>query len=302
MCHWNSKDCVENMTAHWACFCAEALAKDAKDLLPAAESNSDAWDTHMTFAHRLIHMEQKQTASGVREAPFTGSIISLLSCLTGQNQHDNRAAELAVLGPMPDAEESDKHESVQRESDVNWLFDMVTQTLMERCLEGGWVRTDAEAKVRMWEAFIIGKTHFDICSELADIVTCCQMPWVRVGFTLLLLCGMTLPALMAAFSKFSWIDLVVQLFFAQSYWSLHEMSRAMEEHFPWDLDDSRVAEYQVLGCYLSQLLCLQTLQVQCQSCDCLISKASKLICYLPCLQVACPSVQLRASMLCQQYA
>lgn len=140
------------------------------------------------------------------------------------------------------------------------------------------------------------------CSELADIVTCCQMPWVRVGFTLLLLCGMTLPALMAAFSKFSWIDLVVQLFFAQSYWSLHEMSRAMEEHFPWDLDDSRVAEYQVLGCYLSQLLCLQTLQVQCQSYDCLISKASKLICYLPCLQVACPSVQLRASMLCQQYA
>ena len=58
---------------------------------------------------------------------------------------------------------ADKHESVQRESDVNRLFDMVTQTLMERCLEGGWVRTDAEAKVRMWEAFIIGKTHFDIC-------------------------------------------------------------------------------------------------------------------------------------------
>ena len=140
------------------------------------------------------------------------------------------------------------------------------------------------------------------CSELADIVTCCQMPWVRVGFTLLLLCGMTLPALMAAFSKFSWTDLAVQLFFAQSYWSVHEMSRAMENHFLWDLHESYVAEYQVLGCYLSQLLFLQIMQVQCQSCDCLLSKASKLICYLPCLQMTWPSVLLRESILCQQYA
>ncbi len=142
------------------------------------------------------------------------------------------------------------------------------------------------------------------CSALADSVTVIgyQMPWVPVGLTLLLLCGQILPRLMAAFSKFSWTDLVVQLFFAQSYWSVHEMSRAMEKHFLWDLDDTHVAEYQVLGCYLSQLLCLQMLQVQCQSCDCLLSQASKLICYLPCLQVACLSVQLRVSILCQQYA
>ena len=133
-------------------------------------------------------------------------------------------------------------------------------------------------------------------------VTFYQMPLVRVGLALLLLCGMVLPALMDAFSKFSWTVLVVQLFFAQSYWSIHEMSRAMEKQFLWDLDDTHVAEYQVLGCYVSQLLCLQILQVQCQSCACLLRKASKLICYLPCLQVACPSVRLRVSMYCQQYA
>ena len=130
------------------------------------------------------------------------------------------------------------------------------------------------------------------------------MPWLRVGLTLLLLCGMILPRLMAASSKFSWTDLVVQLLFAQSHWSVHEMSKAYEKHFLWDFDDTHVAEYQVLGCYFSQLLCLQMLQVQlqCQSCDCLLNKGSKLICYLPCLQVACPSVQLRVSILCQQYA
>lgn len=98
-------------------------------------------------------------------------------------------------------------------------------------------------------------------------VTFYQMPLVRVGLALLLLCGMVLPALMEAFGKFSWTVLVVQLFFAQSYWSIHEMSRAMENQFLWDLDDSHVAEYQVLGCYLPQLLCLQMLQVQCQPCD-----------------------------------
>lgn len=70
------------------------------------------------------------------------------------------------------------------------------------------------------------------------------MPWLRVGLTLLLLCGMILPRLMAAFSKFSWTDLVVQLFFAQSHWSIHEMSRAYEKHFLWDFDDTHVAEYQ----------------------------------------------------------
>ena len=142
------------------------------------------------------------------------------------------------------------------------------------------------------------------CSALADSVTWYQMPWLRVGLTLLLLCGMILPRLMAASSKFSWTDLVVQLFFAQSHWSVHEMSKAYEKHFLWDFDDTHVAEYQVLGCYFSQLLCLQMLQVQlqCQSCDCLLNKGSKLICYLPCLQVACPSVQLRVSILCQQYA
>ncbi len=104
------------------------------------------------------------------------------------------------------------------------------------------------------------------------------MPWVRVGLALLLLCGMVLPALMDAFSKFSWTVLVVQLLFVQSYWSVHEMSRAMEKQFLWDLDDTHAAEYQVLGYYLSQLFCLQMIQVQCQSCDCLLRKASKLMC------------------------
>lgn len=58
---------------------------------------------------------------------------------------------------------ADEHESVQRESDMDLLFDLVTQTLVERSVEGDWVRTDAEAKVPMWEAFILGKTHFEGC-------------------------------------------------------------------------------------------------------------------------------------------
>ncbi len=133
MCHWNSKDCVENMTAHWACFCAEvttsteacllccpltklvaifavdeaahmhdtrqwhhtilklkldrldlhavqALAKDAKDLLPAAESNSDAWDTHMTFAHRLIHMVSMLHAMALQHLRGESELTSLTLC------------------------------------------------------------------------------------------------------------------------------------------------------------------------------------------------------------------------------
>ena len=80
------------------------------------------------------------------------------------------------------------------------------------------------------------------------------------------------------------------------------MSRAMENNFLWDLGDSHVAEYQVRSCCLSELLCLQTSPVQCQSCDCLLRSASKLICYSPCLQVACPSVSWRVSIICQQSA
>ena len=107
---------------------------------------------------------------------------------------------------------------------------------------------------------------------------------------------------MAASSRFSWTGLVVQLFSVQSYWSVHEMSRAMEKQFLWDLDDTHVATYQVLCCCLSQSLCFQMLQVQRQCCDCLLRKASKLICYLPCLQVACPTVRVRVSIHCQQCA
>ncbi len=33
MCHWSGKGCLENMTAHWACFCAEVTTPTQACLL-----------------------------------------------------------------------------------------------------------------------------------------------------------------------------------------------------------------------------------------------------------------------------
>ena len=84
-----------------------------------------------------------------------------------------------------------------------------------------------------------------LCRVLADQpnVTLYQSPWVRAGCALLLLTGVILPTISVAFRPFTWTSLVVQLFLVQSYWSVHEMSRAMEERFLCDLN-----EHQVLGC------------------------------------------------------
>ena len=66
------------------------------------------------------------------------------------------------------------------------------------------------------------------------------------------------------------------------------MSRDMEAKFLCDLDDTRVVEYQVFGCALPQLLCLQKSSVQCQSCDCLVSSAiSFCVVYHACKRHAC---------------
>ena len=52
---------------------------------------------------------------------------------------------------------------MQGEFDVDSLFDLVQQTLAERSVEGDGVCSDAEAKLPMWEAFVLGKTHFEGC-------------------------------------------------------------------------------------------------------------------------------------------
>lgn len=89
-----------------------------------------------------------------------------------------------------------------------------------------------------------------LCRAMAGdpTVKCFQSPWVRTGHALLLLVGLILPTIAVAFGPFKWTSLVVQLLFVQSYWSIHEMSRAMEERFLCDL-----SEHQVLGCCISPL-------------------------------------------------
>lgn len=64
-------------------FAFQALAKGAnswKDLLLAAEFNSDAWDRHMTFAHRLMHMVSKLHAVALQQLRGEPELTSLTLC------------------------------------------------------------------------------------------------------------------------------------------------------------------------------------------------------------------------------
>jgi len=61
-------------------FAFQAVAVDAKVLLLAADLDSDAWDAHMTFAHRLIHMVSKLHAVALQQLRGEPELTSLTLC------------------------------------------------------------------------------------------------------------------------------------------------------------------------------------------------------------------------------
>ena len=72
----------------------QALAKDGKDPLPAAESNSDAWDTHMTFAHRLLHMVSMLHAVALQRLRGKPELTSLTLCPIAHSSQVSRKCAL----------------------------------------------------------------------------------------------------------------------------------------------------------------------------------------------------------------
>ena len=65
---------------------------------------------------------------------------------------------------------------------------------------------------------------------------------------MLILYALILPVLVVAFVNRTWIGLVINFLSVQSYWSLNEVARDLEDPFVYDPNDLPLARYQVCLC------------------------------------------------------
>lgn len=270
--------CLQNMTAQWTSVCRQAIAMGEVTLLDIDRAgadpdvDADSWIGHVVFSRWLactasklhamalqqlrgkadltiltlcpmtgLFEAQTQRAAVLPKVPVEGYTSTIVSCLRGLIRHDTsrRPTQLVVLGCMSGAEASD----LSHPYGVHMLVELA-KLLLERSRERGWPHADRGTTVL--DALLGGRSSFEELSALANYpnLTCHQSAWVRLGFTLLLLIGLVLPTTLAAFRHFNWTSLVVQLLFVQSFWSVHEVSRALEDRFLRDLSDTVVVEYQ----------------------------------------------------------
>ena len=62
---------------------------------------------------------------------------------------------------------------------------------------------------------------------------------------MLVLYALTVPLVIVAFVKSTWMGLVVNFLCVQSYWGLNEVARDLEDPFVYDPNDLPLARYQV---------------------------------------------------------
>lgn len=62
---------------------------------------------------------------------------------------------------------------------------------------------------------------------------------------LLVLYALLLPVLVVAFVERTWVGLVINFLSVQSYWTLNEVARDLEDPFVYDPNDLPLARYQV---------------------------------------------------------
>ena len=65
---------------------------------------------------------------------------------------------------------------------------------------------------------------------------------------MLILYALTVPLVVVAFINSTWTGLVVNFLSVQSYWSLNEVARDLEDPFVYDPNDLPLARYQVRTC------------------------------------------------------
>lgn len=62
---------------------------------------------------------------------------------------------------------------------------------------------------------------------------------------LLILYALLVPVLVVAFVNRTWVGLVINFISVQSYWTLNEVARDLEDPFVYDPNDLPLARYQV---------------------------------------------------------
>lgn len=71
---------------------------------------------------------------------------------------------------------------------------------------------------------------------------------------LLILYALLVPLLVVAFVNRTWVGLVINFISVQSYWTLNEVARDLEDPFVYDPNDLPLARYQVCPPSLLALL------------------------------------------------
>ena len=82
-----------------------------------------------------------------------------------------------------------------------------------------------------------------LCRVLAD--TPFPFPWAQIVLIMLILYALIVPLIVVAFVNRMWIGLVINFLSVQSYWSLNEVARDLEDPFVYDPNDLPLARYQV---------------------------------------------------------
>lgn len=121
---------------------------------------------------------------------------------------------------------------------INIVFTWIQQLLQDRKRAGGM----AEATSTVWSLLSNGYSQFEQCRVLAD--TPFPFPWAQMVLILLILYALLVPLLVVAFVNRTWVGLVINFISVQSYWTLNEVARDLEDPFVYDPNDLPLARYQ----------------------------------------------------------
>eukprot|EP01025_Chloroclados_australasicus_P030869 TRINITY_DN3106_c0_g1_i1.p1 TRINITY_DN3106_c0_g1~~TRINITY_DN3106_c0_g1_i1.p1 ORF type:complete len:491 (-),score=51.58 TRINITY_DN3106_c0_g1_i1:2910-4268(-) len=120
---------------------------------------------------------------------------------------------------------------------MNWVH----QFIMERRMQGG-LKIEPPIITRLYQVFSEGMLGFEQCRKFSD--TPFPFPWAQAVLVFLIAYTLTVPFVISAFVKSTWLACVITFMAVATYWTLNEVARDLEDPFWYDPNDLPLAYYQ----------------------------------------------------------
>eukprot|EP01024_Parvocaulis_polyphysoides_P014826 TRINITY_DN16220_c0_g1_i2.p1 TRINITY_DN16220_c0_g1~~TRINITY_DN16220_c0_g1_i2.p1 ORF type:complete len:459 (+),score=57.88 TRINITY_DN16220_c0_g1_i2:128-1504(+) len=124
---------------------------------------------------------------------------------------------------------------------VHTVMNWVHQYIMERRQQGG-LKIEPPIITRLYQVFSEGMLGFEQCRKFCD--TPFPFPWAQAVLVFLLIYTVTVPFVIGAFVRSSWLAAIITFIAVLTYWTLNEVARDLEDPFWYDPNDLPLSYYQ----------------------------------------------------------